>query len=50
MKEVNIMTKEAKTEKSGNSGLIVLIICGVLAAALMIGCIFFPDQLFGFLK
>ncbi len=40
-----------KKEKKGNKGLVILIICGVLALALIIACVFFPEQFFGpFLK
>ena len=38
------------TKKEGNKGLITLIICGIIALALMIGCIFFPEELFGLFK
>ena len=41
------MSKELQKEKHSNSGLVTLIICGLLAVVLMVGCIFFPDQLFG---
>lgn len=34
-------------EKKSNVGLITLIICGLLAVALIIGCVFFPDEIFG---
>lgn len=44
------MEKETNKEKNNNTGLVTLIICGVLAIALMVGCIFFPDQLFGIFK
>lgn len=38
-------------KKENNKGLIILTICGVLAAALIIGCVFFSDEIFGiFLK
>ena len=38
-------------EKNPNTGVIVLIICGLAALALIIGCVFFPDAIFGiFLK
>lgn len=38
-------------EKKSNGGLIALLICGLLAVALIIGCVFFPDEIFGiFLK
>ena len=37
----------AKKEKNGNGGLITLIVCGIIAMALIIGCVFFPDELFG---
>lgn len=34
-----------------NKGLLVLLICGVIALALIIACVFFPDEIFGlFLK
>ena len=40
-----------KKEKNSNIGLITLVICGVIAIALIVGCVFFPDELFGlFLK
>ena len=44
------MPKETNNEKASNKGLITLIICGLLAVALMVGCIFFPEQLFGLFK
>ena len=37
----------AKKEKNSNGGLITLIVCGSIALALIIACVFFPDQLFG---
>ena len=39
------MAKEKKT--NSNAGLIALFICGLLAVGLIIGCVFFPDELFG---
>ena len=48
MKEVNILEKG--TKKEGNRGLVTLIICGFLAIAIMVGCIFFPEELFGLFK
>lgn len=39
------MTK--KKETNSNAGLVTLIVCGLLAVALIIGCVFFPDQIFG---
>lgn len=36
-----------KKERKVNAGLITLAICGLLAMALIIGCIFFPDEIFG---
>lgn len=48
MKEVKYMAKEQK--KEGNRGLVTLIICGLIAVALMVGCIFFPEELFGLFK
>ena len=38
-------------KKENNKGLIILAICGLLALALIIGCVFFSDEIFGiFLK
>lgn len=37
-----------KTGKS-NAGITILMVCGVLAVLLIIGCVFFPDALFGWL-
>lgn len=36
-------------EQKGNSkkGLVTLIICGVLTLALIIACVFFPEEFFG---
>ena len=44
MKEVK---KVKKSEKKGNGGVIALIICGILTIAIIITCIFFPDEFFG---
>ena len=38
-----------KKELSTHKGLIILMICGVIAVGLIIGCVFFPNELFGFL-
>ena len=34
-------------EKNSNAGLVTLFICGLLALALIVGCVFFPDEIFG---
>lgn len=34
-------------EKNPNAGLITLMVCGLIAVALIVGCVFFPDQIFG---
>lgn len=39
--------KTKKDKGNTNTGAMVLIVCGVLTIALMIGCIFFPDEIFG---
>ena len=40
-----------KKEKNSNTGLIALIVCGIITVAIIVGCIFFPDEIFGiFLK
>jgi len=40
-----------KNKENNNGGLIALIICGTLAVAIIIGCVFFPEEIFGiFLK
>lgn len=36
-----------KEGKNSYKGLITLMICGILTLALIIGCVFFPDELFG---
>lgn len=36
-----------KNEKNSNIGVILLMICGLLAVALIVACVFFPDALFG---
>ncbi len=39
-----------KEKKNGNAGVITLIICGIITVLLIVGCVFFPDQLFGMFK
>ena len=41
---------EEKKNKGGNTGVWVLIVCGIITVALIVGCVFFPDQLFGIFK
>ena len=36
-----------KEENGNNKGLFTLIVCGILALALIIACVFFPEQFFG---
>lgn len=36
-----------KKEKNSNGGLIALVVCGGIAIALIVGCVFFPDEIFG---
>ena len=36
-------------KKNGNIGIKILIGCGVLAVLLIIGCVFFPNVIFGLL-
>lgn len=36
-----------KKEISSNKGLMILMICGIIAVALIIACVFFPDIIFG---
>lgn len=38
-----------KKTKNSNAGLITLLVCGLIAVALIVGCVFFPDEIFGFL-
>ena len=38
-----------KKEMTSHKGLIILMICGCVAVGLIIGCVFFPEELFGFL-
>ena len=37
----------AKKEKKSNGGVIALIICIVLTIAIIVGCLFFQDEIFG---
>lgn len=36
-----------KKEKNLHIGLITLIVCGLLTIALIVGCVFFPNEIFG---
>ena len=40
------MTKK----KNGNIGIKILMGCGVIAVLVIIGCVFFPEIVFGFLR
>lgn len=33
--------------KNSSAGLITLMVCGLLAVALIVGCVFFPEVIFG---
>ena len=37
-------------KKNSNVGIITLIIWGIITVALIVGCVFFPEQLFGIFK
>lgn len=37
-------------ENGGKSGFITLIICGILTVLLIVGCLVFPEQIFGIFK
>lgn len=40
-----------KAKNPNATGIKILIICGLIAVALIVGCVFFPDEIFGlFLK
>lgn len=34
-------------QKEGNLGIKILMLCGIIAVALIIACVFFPDVIFG---
>lgn len=36
-----------KKENNNNKGLVALIICGVLTIAIIVACVFFPEEFFG---
>ena len=40
------MAKQTK-DISTNKGVIILMICGIIAVALIVTCVFFPEVLFG---
>ena len=33
--------------KNPNTGLITLVVCGIIAVAIIVGCVFFPNVIFG---
>ena len=37
-------------EKNNNVGLITFIICAILVVAIIVGCLFFPEEIFGIFK
>lgn len=36
-----------KKGENTNTGLVILMVCGLLAVAMIIACVFFPDTIFG---
>lgn len=38
---------ENKKEKNSHIGLITLFICGFITLAIIIACVFFPEEVFG---
>ncbi len=37
--------------KESKKGIIALVVCGILTIAIIVACVFFPDEIFGiFLK
>ena len=36
-----------KEKKNTNAGLITLFVCGTITIALIIACVFFPEEFFG---
>ena len=41
------MGKDKKAKNGENTGLITLFVCGILAMAIIVGCVFFSDEIFG---
>ena len=39
-----------KEKKEGVTGVVTLIICGTITIALIVACVFFPDQFFDLFK
>ena len=39
------MTKKKQNNES--RGLVILMLCGIIAVALIVACVFFPDTIFG---
>ena len=33
--------------KESKKGIVALIICGILTVAIIVACVFFPDEIFG---
>ncbi len=44
------MAKEVKKETKEGNGLTILFICGIIAVALIVACVFFPEEFFGLFK
>ena len=40
------MANKKETDPN-QTGLMVLLICGLIAVALIVGCVFFPEEIFG---
>lgn len=37
-------------KKKQNTGIATLMVCGIIAVLVIVGCVFFPDVIFGWLK
>lgn len=39
-----------KKQKNSNTGVTILIVCGIIAVILIVACVFFPNEIFGLLQ
>lgn len=41
------MSQKVEQEKTSKKGMVTVIICGLISVALIVACVFFPEEFFG---
>ena len=44
------MPEKNKNKNNSHKGAMLLIICSILTVGIIVGCLFFPEEIFGIIK